>query len=104
MRRAPVQGNLSDQPAFYQSVQAIINRRHRDIRHARFGPDKNLLGCGMIAFIQQDRIHMLALWGKTKTAARQPIIQFCFLVSRCPHDMLTLSRGSSYVNTWNNSN
>ena len=105
MRRAPVQSDLPDQSAFDQSIQTVINGGHRNIRHLIFGPDKNLLGRGMIALIHQNRVNVLALRREAKTAACQPIIQICFRsFSCCSHSTRTLPESRSDDNTWNNSN
>ena len=88
MRRASVESDLPNQTAFHQGIQTVVNGRHRNIRHTRFGADKHPLGCWMIPFIQQNRINMFALGSEAKTATRQPIIQFCFLVSHRPHDSI----------------
>ena len=74
MRRTAVQSNLPDQPTLDQSVQAVIDCRHGNIRHFIFGSDKYLLSRRMIAFVQQNGVHMLALRSKTKTAARQTVV------------------------------
>ena len=74
MRRATVQSHLPDQSALDQRVQAVINCRHRNIWHSTFGADEYLLCRRMIAFVQQNGVHMLALWRETKTAARQAVV------------------------------
>jgi len=75
MGRSPIQRDLPHQAAFDQGIQAVIHSGHRDFRHVAFSPDKYLLGGRMVAFAQQDRVHVLALRGETKTARRQSLVQ-----------------------------
>jgi hypothetical protein len=75
MSSPAIQSYLSHQPALYQGIQAVINRSHRDFRHAGLGPNKHLFRCGMIPLIQQHGIHVVALRRESKTATSQAIIQ-----------------------------
>jgi hypothetical protein len=73
--RTPFQRHLPRQPALYQRVQAIIDRRHRNVRHVPLRPDKHLLRRRVIAFPQEHSIDMLSLRGKSKTSPREPFVQ-----------------------------
>src|ERR1017187_3711895 len=92
--RPPLQGHLPRHPTLHQGVQAIIDRRHRNLRHVPLRPYKHLLGRRMIPFLQEHSIDMLALRGKTKTAPREPFAQpaIAFYVCRPIHLPLKLTR------------
>ena len=77
---ATIQRYLPHQPTFNQRIEAVINCGHRDFWHIMFGPNKDLLGGRMVAFLQQHRINVLALRREPKPAGRQMLIQ---LVTRC---------------------
>ena len=77
-RRAAVQRDLPDQPAFYQRVEAIVNRGVGNLRHLFFGADKNFLGGRMVALVQQHVINLLPLRRETKAARAQPFSQVAF--------------------------
>ena len=74
-RRPALDGYLPRNPAFDQRVQAIINGRHRNIWHLPLGSDKYFLGGRVVALLQEHRINVLTLRGKTKTACRQAFVQ-----------------------------
>lgn len=67
--------HLPGQPALNQRLQAIIHRRHRNIRHFPLGSDKNFLGGRVVALGQEHGIYALALGRKTKTARGQPFAE-----------------------------
>ncbi len=52
MGRTAIERHLPDQAAFDQRVQTIINGSHGDIGQIVFGPDEDLFGGRMIAFVQ----------------------------------------------------
>src|SRR6266581_8256509 len=105
VRRTAIERHLPDQPAFDQRVEAVIHRGHRNFRHIMFGPDKDLLGCRVVALVQQHLIHLLALRGKTKPAVRQPRIEALIelFIWGHSHGNEILSCGRAAVNIWNNS-
>ena len=84
-RRAAVQRHLPGQPAFYQRVEAVVNRGVGNLRHRSLGADENFLGGRMIALVQQHVIDLLALRREAQTAGVQPTLfgqvmfVFCWL-------------------------
>lgn len=70
-RSATFEGNLLDEPAFYQGGEAIIDRGHRNVRGALFGADKDFLGGWMIALFEENVVNLLALVRETKAARSQ---------------------------------
>ena len=74
-RRRAFQVYMPHEAALHQRIQAIINRRVRDLRHLPFRPHKNFVRRGMIALVQQHVIDLLPLRGETKTARRQATIE-----------------------------
>src|SRR5436190_18889034 len=52
------EADMPDQAAMHEGVQAIIDRSHRNIRHALFGADKYLFGSGMVTVTNQNGVHM----------------------------------------------
>ena len=92
--RPPLQGHLPGQPALHQRIQAIIDRRHGNLRYLPLRPDKHLFCRWMIPFAQQHSIDVLPLRGKTKTAPREPFAQpaSAFYVCRSVHLSLNLTR------------
>ena len=103
---APVQRYLPDQSTSHQRIEAIINCRHRDLRHLALGPHKDSIGSRMIALMQQNRVHVLALRREAKAAGRQPLVQ-TFTLQFFPgnhfHGEGTLTGAGILVNIWNNS-
>ena len=74
----PVDIDLLDEPALHERVEAIINRGHGNIRHPLLRPHKDLLGGGMIAFLEHDAVNVLALGGRAKPTAGEPFSElFC---------------------------
>src|SRR5437879_12370455 len=73
--RSPLKANLPHQAAFYQRIQAIIYRGHRNLGPALPGSNKNLLRGRMVPSLQQNVIHLLALRSKPKAAHRQALVQ-----------------------------
>lgn len=61
---------LPDQTAFHESVQTIIDSRHRDVRHLMFGPQEHLFSSRMIPLIEKNIINMLTLRRKPEAARR----------------------------------
>ena len=100
-RRAAVEHDEADHPAFYQRVEAVVNRGHGNVRHGLFGPDKNLLRSRMVALLQQHIIDMLALGRKPEPARRQALVQFAvqFFLLDQTHVTGTLDRFPGPVNT-----
>ena len=74
-RRAAVQRHLPGQAALYQRVEAVVNRRVRNLRHRALGADENLLGGRMIALLEQHVINLLPLRREPETARVQPLGQ-----------------------------
>jgi hypothetical protein len=68
---SPVEIDLFDQGAFYQEIETVIDRRHRNIGHAFFCPHENLLSRRMIALMHEHAIDVLALRSKPETPASQ---------------------------------
>ena len=85
--RATLQGNLPDDTAFDQGVEAIVNRRHGNVGHGGLGADKDLLGGGMIALVQQDVVDLLALGGESEAPGGEAFVQGIthFFVSNRSH-------------------
>ena len=69
--RDPVQIYLAHQPAFHQGVEAVINRRHRNVRHPIFGSHEDLFRGRMIPSGQQHVINVLPLCREPKAPRRQ---------------------------------
>ena len=103
--RATIERHLPDQSALNQRVEAVIDRGHRNFRPVMFGPDKDLFGRRVVAFVQQHGVHLLALRGKTKPFSRQPRIEALIELFSWGHshgnEILTFDRAT--VNIWNNS-
>jgi hypothetical protein len=74
-RRAAVQIDQPNQTRLYQRIQAVVNCRHRDVRHLLLGPDEDLFGGGMVPVLQEHPVHVLSMWGKPKPTVRQPLVQ-----------------------------
>ena len=68
----PVDIDLLDEPALHERVEAIINRGYGNVRHPLLGPHEDLLGGGMIAFLEHDAVNVLALGGGAKPTASEP--------------------------------
>ena len=76
--REPIDIDLFDEPALHERVEAIIYRGHRNVRHPLLGPHKDLLGGGMVAFLEHDAVNVLTLGGGTKPPASEPFSElFC---------------------------
>lgn len=71
----PINIDLAHKVALDQRIQAVINRRHRDVRVRLFGPHEYFLGGGMILFLEQGIVDMLALNGKAQAAGGQAFVQ-----------------------------
>ena len=69
--RHPIQVDLADQPAFYERIQAIVNRGHGNIGHPLLGPHKDLLRRRMIALAHQHAVNVLPLGSLAEPARRQ---------------------------------
>ena len=63
-----IQVYLPHQLAFDQRPEAIVNRRHGNLWHTLFGPQKNLLRRRMIPFLDQNLIDVLPLRRQAETA------------------------------------
>ena len=74
-RRATAHFDLLDQPTFHQSIQAIIDRRHGNIRHITLGAQKDLLSRWMITVREQYIVNLLSLRRETQSTRREPFIQ-----------------------------
>src|SRR5689334_9532861 len=48
-----VEIDVADEAALDQGVEAIVDRGHRDFRHALFGPQEDVLDLWMVALLQQ---------------------------------------------------
>jgi len=70
-RRPAIQSDLPGEAAFYERVEAIIDRGVGDFRHLLLGADKNFLGGRMIALVQQHVIDLLALRCETQASRAQ---------------------------------
>ena len=102
---ATIECYLPNQPAFDQRIEAVIDSGHRNFRHVMFGPDKDLFGRRVVAFVQQHGVHLLALRGKTKPSGRQPRIEALIELFTWGHSHgnKILSSSRATVNIWNNS-
>jgi hypothetical protein len=82
---APFEAYLTHDPAFHQSVQAIVDCGHRNIRQCLLGSQEYLLGGGMVPPLQQDLVNALSLRCETQAAFREPLIdrsvEFCCIHS-----------------------
>jgi hypothetical protein len=76
--RAAIQRDLPSEPGFYQSVEAVVNRRVRNLRHLSFGADENFLGGRVVALLEQHVINLLALRREAEAARAQPFDQVAF--------------------------
>src|SRR6185369_10158673 len=85
--RAAFEGDLPHQAASHQRVEAIVNGRHGNIGHGGLGADKDLLGGGMIALVQQDVVDLLALGGEPEAPGGEAFVQGIthFFVSNRSH-------------------
>ena len=86
-RRATFQLNLADEAALHERIEAIINRRVRNLRHRAFRADENLLRRRMVALLHDHVVNMLALRRETKAARAQPFSQVMlgFAIWDCAH-------------------
>jgi hypothetical protein len=100
-RRAPVHRHLPRATRAYQRIQAIINRRHRNLRHPPLGANKNFFRRRMIPLLDQHAIDMLPLRREAKAARRellaQMLIRFFMLDSGHRSGKLSVTLGA--VNT-----
>src|ERR1043166_2752884 len=71
-RGAPVQVYLLHQAAPHQCVQAVVDRRHRNVRHHVLGPQEDLLRRRMIPLLQQHVIHPTAEQARSEEHASEP--------------------------------
>ena len=76
--------HLPGQTAFYQRVEAVVNRRVGNLRHRAFGADEDLLGGRMIALLEQHVIDLLPLRREPETARVQPLAQTVILIFSRP--------------------
>ena len=72
--------DLPDEAALHERIKAIVNRRVRNLRHRPFRADENFLRRGMVAFLDDHVIDVLALRRETETARAQPLgqVMLCF--------------------------
>ena len=68
---AAVQVHLLGQSGGHQGVEAVINRRHRNVRHPIFGSHEDLFRGRMIPSGQQHVINVLPLCREPKAPRRQ---------------------------------
>src|SRR5690348_6852341 len=103
--RAAVHIHLPRHAGAHEGIEAIIDRRHGNIRHLAFGADENFLGGGMIPFLDQDIVDVLALRREPKAARgelpAQVFIQFFVMDSG--HSSAKLWLLPVLVKIWNNS-
>lgn len=74
-RGGAVEIHVADEAALDQGVEAIVNRGHRDVRHALFGAQEDVLHPGMIALVEEHVVHVLPLRRETEAAIGEPLIQ-----------------------------
>ena len=98
-----VEIDLLDQGAFYQEIETVIDRRHRNIGHALFCPHENLLSRGVVALLHEHAIDMLALRGKPKAPASQPLADLGFESCKGALHLLYNKAKDEIINIWNNS-
>ena len=63
--RLALEIDLADEFCFCQCLEAIVDRREGNCWHILFCADVNLFRGGMIAFLQEERINVLALLCRT---------------------------------------
>ena len=73
-RRLAMMMDMFDQAAFRQGFQAVINRRQRNRRHARFHPKKHFDRRWMIAFRHESIVDPAALLGETEPLFGNPLV------------------------------
>ena len=103
-RCASLQGNLPHHTAFHKGSQAIIDCRHRYLRHLLLRPNKNLLRRRMIPLFDQHVVYLLALRRKSKAAVANRSFRGLSLFSlQSPPLTLQIYPSAGLVNIWNNS-
>jgi hypothetical protein len=65
---SPVEVHLFDEVALDQKIEAIIDRRHRNLGHRLLGTHEDLLGGRMVTFAQEDVIDLFPLRRETHAA------------------------------------
>jgi hypothetical protein len=73
--RPTIQMDEANKTGFDEGVQAIIDRRHRNIGHRLFGANEDFLRSWMIAVLQEDFIDVLAMGRETEAAIQQLLIK-----------------------------
>lgn len=99
-----IQIDLIDQVALDEEIEAIINSRHRDLRHGLFRPHENLLGSRVIALVEQHAIDLLALRRKAKAPCSQSFADGCLQILFQTRHKFNLGSNRQQINIWNNSN
>jgi hypothetical protein len=104
-RRPTIDVHLPRHTALHQRVEAIVNRRHGNIRHLALGADENFLGRRMIPLLDQHIINVLTLRGEPKAARRElPAQMFIqFFMFDAGHSSVNLWPHPASVKIWNNS-
>ena len=104
-RRAAVHIHLPRHPGLHERIQAIVNRCHGNFRHPVLGADEYFLCRGMIPFLDQHIIDVLALRSESEAARgellAQMFIQLFMFDSR--HSAVKLWLLPVLVKIWNNS-
>ena len=72
---AAVELHLAHEAAFYQGIEAVVNRGHGNVRRPAFNADEDLLGGRVIALFYQHAVNVLALRRGTQAARDQPFGQ-----------------------------
>lgn len=67
----PFHIDLLDKATFYQCVQGIVDRGHRNLRHVCLDPQIDIICRWMICLVQQRLVDMLALSRHSQTAVGQ---------------------------------
>jgi len=75
---AAVELHLAHEAALDEGVEAIIDGGHGDVRHAALGADEDLLRRGVVAFLQQHLIDVLALGRGAQPPCAEPFGQASF--------------------------
>src|SRR5262245_4586449 len=74
-RSIPIQIHLPHEPALDEGIKAVVDRRHRDIRHVVLGTNEHLIRSRVVKMLYQNRIHMTTLRREPQPALGKPVVQ-----------------------------
>ena len=81
--RGAVEVDVADEAAFDQRIQAVIDRRHGDLRHALLGAEEDFLDRRVVALVEENVEDMLALRREAEAAGRKPLIEAAIGFDMC---------------------